>query len=109
MRKILADSLRLQKADDPELSRPYNNLAFCLLHLDRLDEAEEMLNLSGLRLAGTDDAVKLAFHDKNLGILRKKQGRAEEAEVHLRKAMAVFKSKGPRMSGFVKEIEEWME
>ncbi|MFM8905727.1 MAG: tetratricopeptide repeat protein [Verrucomicrobiota bacterium] len=109
LRKILADSLRLQKADDPDLSRPYNNLAFCLLHLDRLDEAEEMLNLSGLRLAGTDDAVKLAFHDKNLGILRKKQGRAEEAEVHLRKALAVFKSKGPRMSGFVKEIEEWME
>lgn len=109
LRKILADSLRLQKADDPDLSRPYNNLAFCLLHLDRLEEAEEMLNLSGLRLAGTDDAVKLAFHDKNLGILRKKQGKAEEAEVHLRKALAVFKSKGPRLSAFVKEIEEWME
>jgi tetratricopeptide (TPR) repeat protein len=109
LRQILADSLRLQKADDPDLSRPYNNLAFCLLHLGRLDEAEEMLNQSALRLVGTDDDLKLAFHDKNLGILRKKQGRAEEAEVHLRKALAVFSSKGPRMSAFVKEIEGWLK
>ena len=109
LRSVLEDSLRLMKPDDAELSRPFNNMAFCLLHLDRLEEAEEMLNQSGLRLAGTDDAVKLAFHDKNLGILRKKQGRMEEAEVHFRKALTTFKSKGPRMASFVKEIEGWME
>ena len=68
-----------------------------------------MLNQSALRLVGTDDDLKLAFHDKNLGILRKKQGRAEEAEVHLRKALSVFSSKGPRMSAFVKEIEGWLK
>ncbi len=108
LRRVLDDSLRLLKADDVDLSRPYNNMGFCLLHLDRLEEAEAMLDRSGLILSGNDDPLKLAFHDKNLGILRSKQGRPEEADVHFRKALAVFKSKGPGMAAFVAEIERWM-
>lgn len=64
--------------DQPRL---HEILGLALLSLDRLDEAE--LNLVRAAEAGTAQALS------NLGILRKKQGRLEEAVAALRRAIGL--------------------
>jgi tetratricopeptide (TPR) repeat protein len=86
-----------RELDDPENeSTVLNNIAG-IAHMDgRWDEVVDLLEQAaecGRRAGSPADA---AFSDLNIGEVRSDQGRLDEAGVHLRRALRVFRATGER-------------
>ncbi len=109
--RLLRDAIRLLKPleDRGALCESQRSLAEVLIKQDRLDEAERVA-LEAVETVGEHDLSSRGTTTMTLGLVRAAQGRDDEAEELMRKALAIVDSSGFRSieTWFMSQLEEFL-
>ena len=106
MRQVVAGKMMLLGEDHLDLSVPLNNLGYVLMKLGKDGEAENCFRKSWAASVRAPATEQNGHALKNLGLLYQKQGKAAEAAVEFKAALAVLEPQLGAEHPVVKMVRE---